>query len=328
MSTVLITGGAGFIGSHLCDSYLELGWNVIALDDLSSGQLRNLTLAHQSANFEFIHGDVTDEPLVDKIIARCDLVVHLAARVGLKWVIESPLKTLETNAKGTEVVLRSAVKHGVLTLIASSSEVYGFSSKFPSSEHDPISFGSPEIGRWSYASSKVYDESLALAYYRERNLPVIVARLFNTVGPRQSARYGMVIPRFVRQALEERPLTVYGDGHQTRCFGHVYDVIDCLTRLMQNPRAAGKVFNVGNPHEIEIRELAKIVIKKTRSASSIELVPFTQAYGDGFEEIMRRLPDIGRARELVGFEPTRSIEQVIEDVIADQDRQTSTATLP
>jgi len=318
VSTILVTGGAGFIGSHLCDVYLKLGWRVLALDDLSTGRLRNLQAAKQSPNFEFVKGDVADEGLVERLVARSDLVVHLAARVGLKLVIESPLKTLETNAKGGETILRQAARRGVLTVIASTSEVYGLTTKFPSGEDDPISLGSPEVGRWSYAASKAYDESLALAHYRESGLPVVVARLFNTVGSRQSTRYGMVIPRFARQALDGKPLTVYGDGRQTRCFGHVADAIDCLIKLTLEPRAWGKVFNIGNPQEIRILELANRILEATESSASIEYVPFGAAYGKGFEEIMRRVPDISRARDLVGFEPRKSLDDVLRDVIEEQ----------
>lgn len=318
MNTVFITGGAGFIGSHLSDAYLADGWKVIVLDDLSTGSLANLEHARRSANFEFIHGDVLDDALVAAAVRRSDLIFHLAARIGLKIVIESPLRTLEANVKGTEVVLRQAAVRGVRTIIASTSEVYGLTTKFPSNEDDPIMFGSPAHGRWSYACSKAYDEFLALAYFRENGLPATVVRLFNTVGPRQSARYGMVLPRFVRQALSGEPLTVYGDGTQTRCFGNVCDVVWALQHLALEPRAAGGIFNLGNPEEITILELARRVLAATRSLSEIQCVTFTSAYGEGFQEIMKRVPDIRKIQSLIGFKPAASIDEIIRAIIESQ----------
>ncbi len=319
MKKILITGGAGFIGSHLSDAYLAAGWNVTAVDDLSTGSRENLAGALGNERFELIEGDVCDDDVTARAMRGCDAVVHLAARIGLKLVIESPLKTLEANVKGTEMVLRHATPLRVPTLIASTSEVYGLATKFPSNEDDPITFGSPTKGRWSYACSKAYDESLALAHHRESGLPAIVVRLFNTVGPRQSTRYGMVLPRFVRQALAGEPLTVYGDGAQTRCFGHVRDVVRGIAALLDEPRAVGDVFNLGNPAEISIRDLAEAVIAATGSTSTIEYTPFDRAYGDGFEEIMKRIPDITKISALVGFRPQDSaIGTIIGDIVAAQ----------
>ena len=327
MSTVLITGGAGFIGSHLSDAYLAAGWKVIALDDLSTGSLFNLRNALQSPNFEFLEGDVCDEALVRAAMSRSDLVVHLAARIGLKLVIESPLKTLETNAKGAEVVLRCATAAQVRIILASTSEVYGLATKLPSHEDDAITFGSPAVGRWSYACSKAYDEFLALALARESGLPVTVVRLFNTVGPRQSARYGMVLPRFVRQALAGEALTVYGNGSQTRCFGYVRDIVWALRTLAAEPRAVGEVFNLGSPEEITILELAHHVIAATQSGSAIEFVPFSKAYSAGFEEIVKRMPDIGKIGALIGFKPSASIDDVIRAVVQSQRDERAVAAL-
>ncbi|MDQ6929240.1 MAG: GDP-mannose 4,6-dehydratase [Candidatus Eremiobacteraeota bacterium] len=318
MNTVFITGGAGFIGSHLTDAYLAAGSKVIVLDNLSTGSLENLRRAQTSPNFEFIEGDLAEEGLVSQAVRRSDLVVHLAARIGLKLVIESPLKTLEANVKGTEVVLACATHARVRTIITSTSEVYGLTVKFPSHEDDPITFGSPKNGRWSYACSKAYDEFLALALFAERGLPVTVVRLFNTVGPRQSARYGMVLPRFVRQALAGEPLTVYGDGSQTRCFGYVADVVWALQKLAAEPRALGEIFNLGNPEEISILDLAHRVLERTQSPSPIEHVPFTSAYGQGFQEIVKRVPDIGKIARLTGFAPHATIDQIIDSVLASQ----------
>lgn len=328
MKTVFITGGAGFIGSHLSDAYLEQGWKVIVLDNLSTGSLQNLDRARSSPDFEFVEGDLADELLVSLAVQRSTLVVHLAARIGLKLVMESPLKTLETNAKGTEVVLKHATQARVRTIVASTSEVYGLTTKFPSHEDDPITFGSPKSGRWSYACSKAYDEFLAFASFAECGLPVTVVRLFNTVGPRQSARYGMVLPRFVRQALAGEPLTVYGDGSQTRCFGYIADVVSALQMLAAEPRAHGEIFNLGNPQEISILDLAKRVITRTNSTSTIEHVPFTSAYGQGFEEIMKRVPDIGKIARLTGFAPKASIDQIIDSVRESQAGEPRHAGIP
>ncbi len=316
MKKILITGGAGFIGSHLSDAYLAAGWHVTAVDDLSTGSRANLADALGHERFDLIEGDVCDDDVMKRAVRGCDAVVHLAARIGVKLVVESPLKTLESNVKGTETVLRHAALLSVPTVIASTSEVYGLATKFPSNEEDPVTFGSPTKGRWSYACSKAYDESLALAHHRESGLPAIVVRLFNTVGPRQSTRYGMVLPRLVRQALAAEPLTVYGDGEQTRCFGHVRDAVRGIVVLLDDPRAIGDVFNLGNPTEISIRDLAAAVIAATGSASVIEYVPFDTAYGEGFEDIMKRIPDISKISALVGFRPQDSaIGTIIGDIV-------------
>ena len=314
MNRVLVTGGAGFIGSTLCDALLARGDEVMAVDNLSSGTLTNLNHAMGHASFTLIEGDVRDARLMERVMADQDAVVHLAARLGLRLVLESPIETIESNVRGTEVVLDAATRHGIRTIVASTSEVYGLATRHPSSESDPITFGPPTRGRWSYACSKAYDEFLALALQRERGLPATVVRLFNTVGPRQSARYGMVLPRFVRQALADEPLTVYGDGSQTRSFCHVLDVLDALTTLIDRPVGVGDVFNIGNPAEISVLELARTVIARTRSASDITFIPFADVFGDGFEEIERRVPDIGKARAELGFFPSRTLESVIDEI--------------
>ncbi len=325
MSTVVITGAAGFVGSHLADAYLAAGWDVVGLDDLSTGRGENLASAAANPNFRLVVGDVCDDALVGEAIANCDLVVHLAARIGLRLVIDSPLRTLESNAKGTEVVIRRATARRVRTIVASTSEVYGLSTRIPSHEDDPIVFGSPVKGRWSYACSKAYDEFLALANYREKGLPATVVRLFNTAGARQTGRYGMVLPRFVRQALAGEPLTVYGDGRQTRCFCSVRDVARALMQISGEPQAVGEVINLGNPQEIEIVELARRVIALTKSTSGIEYVPFDDVFGAGFEEIMRRVPDIRKARALLGFEPRVHLDEIIGDVIGQFATETAAA---
>lgn len=316
MSRVLITGGSGFIGSHLADALLARGHEVTAIDDLSTGVFANLGAASSSDRFTFVEGDVRDTATIDPLVSDHDSVVHLAARIGLQLVVESPLKTMQVNARGTEVVLDAAARHGRRTVVASTSEVYGLSATYPSAESDPITFGSPTRGRWSYACSKAYDEFLALALHRERGLPATVVRLFNTVGPRQSARYGMVLPRFVRQALAGEPLTVYGNGSQTRSFCHIADVVDGLVTLVERPVGTGDVFNIGNPAEISILDLAHKVIAATGSGSVVTFVPFDEVYGEGFEEIQRRIPDIAKARAELGYEPRRSLDSVIAQIAA------------
>jgi UDP-glucose 4-epimerase len=314
---VLVTGGAGFIGSHLCDILLAGGHTALALDDLSTGKLENVAHLQSNPRFSFVQADIRDEAALERAMADCDGVIHLAARIGLKIIVESPLDTIEVNARGTEVVLAVAARWKLPTVIASTSEVYGLTTKFPSVESDPICFGSPTVGRWSYACAKAYDEFYALALHRERGLPVAVARLFNTVGPRQTGFYGMVIPRFVRQALDGEPLTVYGDGSQTRCFCHVSEVVAALSTMLQRmDRIAGEVINLGNPQEISIEALAELVVEMTHSNSGIRHVPFGEAYPAGFAEIMRRVPEISKAGAQLGFAPHLDLRTILTDVIA------------
>ena len=322
---VLVTGAAGFIGSHLTDALLDRGDSVVGLDDLSTGTIQNLASALERDRFTFVRGDIRDPEAVAKAMRSCDAVVHLAARIGMRVVVESPLETLEVNARGAEQILVEAARRKLPTVTASTSEVYGHSTRIPSAESDPIAFGSPTIGRWSYACAKAYDEFYALALHREQGLPVAVARLFNTVGARQTGRYGMVIPRFVAQAQNGDPLTVYGAGSQTRCFCSVHDTTAALISMLDRMHvAAGEVFNIGNPQEITILELAQRVIARTNSESALDFVPFSEAYPAGFEEIMRRVPDISKARRLLGFQPSRSLDDILESVIAN----TATAQIP
>jgi len=318
VSRVLVTGGAGFIGSHLIDRYLERGWDVVALDDLSSGRESNLARALRNPNFRLVVGDVRDEAVVAELVRSADLVLHMAARVGLKLVVQSAVETLGANVDGTQMVLRQAVRYGRKIVVASTSEVYGLATKFPSSEEDPITIGSPTKSRWSYALSKALDESAALAHYREDGLPAIVVRLFNTVGPRQTAHYGMVIPRFVRQALAGEPLTVYGDGTQTRCFGYVGDIVNGIVALTDEPKALGQVINLGNPQETRILDLAQRILTLTASRSPLEFVPYDRAYEANFEEIYRRVPDIAKARELIGFAPRMGLGDILAAVVEEQ----------
>ncbi|MGA8841152.1 MAG: GDP-mannose 4,6-dehydratase [Candidatus Aquilonibacter sp.] len=314
---VLVTGAAGFIGSHLADHLLERGHAVVGLDDLSAGSLDNLVAARNRRGFSFVNGDVRNHIAVDEAMRGCDAVVHLAARIGMQMIVESPLVTLEVNARGTEVVLQAATRAGTPTIIASTSEVYGHSLNFPSREDDPISIGSPTIGRWSYACAKIYDEFYALALRRERELPVVITRLFNTIGARQTGRYGMVIPRLIAQALTHEPLTVYGDGTQTRCFCAVEDVVEVLrTQLERFGTVDGEIFNIGNPVETPILDLAKRIIERTGSSSTIQFIPFSEVYPAGFEEIMRRVPDISKAQRLLQFEPRVSLDETIDAVSA------------
>jgi UDP-glucose 4-epimerase len=313
---VLITGGAGFVGSHLAEALLDRGDEVHVLDDLSTGSIDNI--AHLKANpkFRYTIDTVTNEPLLAELIDRCETVVHLAAAVGVKLIVESPVRTIETNVHGTEVVLKVASKKKRLVLIASTSEVYGKSAKVPFGEDDDLVLGPTSKHRWAYACSKMIDEFLALAYWKERKLPVIIVRLFNTVGPRQTGQYGMVVPNFVRQALANEPITVFGDGTQSRSFTYVGDVVRAMVALINEPRAIGQVFNIGNRTEISIRDLALRIKDMTGSSSPVVTIPYDQAYEAGFEDMPRRVPDIAKIGALIGYAPTVELDEILTRVIA------------
>ncbi len=313
---VLITGGAGFVGSHLAEALLERGDEVSVLDDLSTGSIDNIAHLKSHPNFHYKIDSVTNEPLLAEMIDRCETVIHLAAAVGVKLIVEAPVRTIETNVHGTEVVLKIANKKKRLVLIASTSEVYGKSAVVPFREDADLVLGPTSKHRWAYACSKMIDEFLALAYWKERKLPVIVVRLFNTVGPRQTGQYGMVVPNFVRQALAGEPITVFGDGTQSRSFTYVGDVVRAMVALINEPRAVGQVFNIGNGVEISIADLATRIKELTGSRSSIVTIPYDQAYEAGFEDMPRRVPDISKIRALVGYEPTVQLDEILTRVIA------------
>jgi len=312
---VLITGGAGFIGSHLADAYLERGDEVYVIDDLSTGRIENIQHLKGQPRFHYTIDTVHNHPLTAELVDQCDVVFHLAAAVGVKLIVESPVRTIETNVRGTEVVLSIANKKKKKVLVASTSEVYGLSTDVPFREDGNLVMGATTKGRWSYACSKAIDEFLALAYWREKKLPTVVVRLFNTVGPRQTGQYGMVIPTFVRQALSGRPITVYGDGKQSRCFGYVGDIVGALIKLMDHKDAVGNVFNIGSNEEISILQLAQRVKELTQSKSEIVFVPYDEAYEEGFEDMPRRVPDISKIHNLVGFQPQMGLDGILETVI-------------
>jgi UDP-glucose 4-epimerase len=314
----LITGGAGFIGSHLSDLLIEHGHSVHVLDDLSTGAIENIRHLKHDRRFGYTIGSAENHAVVAELVDEADVVVHLAAAVGVTLVVESPVRAIETNVHGTEVVLKYANKKKRPVLIASTSEVYGKSQAIPFKEDGDMQMGAPDMGRWAYACSKAIDEFLAMAYWRERALPTTVVRLFNTVGPRQTGSYGMVVPRLVRQALAGEPLTVYGDGRQTRCFCHVVDVVQALFALATEERAYGNVFNIGATAEISILDLARSIIDVTDSKSEISLIPYGEAYGEGFEDMYRRVPDTTKIRDLIDWRPTRTLQDVIQDVVACQ----------
>jgi UDP-glucose 4-epimerase len=318
---VLITGGSGFIGSHLTDRLLADGHHVIALDNLSTGNLGNIEASGRHPRFRFVQGSVLDELLVDELVNDCSLVVHLAAAVGVKLIVEKPLRSLTTNIRGSEIVIEAAHRYRRKILIASTSEIYGKNSSGPLDENADRILGSPAVARWAYSAAKGIDEVLAYAYYKERGLPVIVVRLFNTVGPRQSAAYGMVIPRFVRQAVAGTPVTVFGDGLQTRCFCHVTDVVEALTGLLGEEAAVGDVFNVGASYEISILDLAHKIIERTASNSPVELIPYDEAYESGFEDMERRVPDTTKLNALLGWVPHLSLDDVLDDAIEEAARE-------
>jgi UDP-glucose 4-epimerase len=316
MSRSLITGGAGFVGSHLAEELLRRGEEVFVIDDLSTGRIDNIESLKPNPKFHYAIDSVHNEPVLAELIDRCDVVYHLAAAVGVKLIVESPVNTIETNVHGTEVVLKLANKKKKKVLITSTSEVYGKSTSVPFREDQDLVLGPTTKGRWSYACSKAIDEFLAIAYWHEKRLPVVIVRLFNTVGPRQTGRYGMVIPNFVQQALNGEPITVFGDGTQSRAFGYVGDVVRALADLARHPQAVGEVFNIGNTNEITMNALAELIKQMTGSKSEITHIPYDQAYEQGFEDMPRRVPDISKIQRLISYQPTVDLEQILERVIA------------
>lgn len=312
----LVLGGAGFIGSHLTDALLARGEEVTILDDLSTGKYENVAHWDGHERFHLVIGSILNETLVDKLMERCDVVFHLAAAVGVELIIRKPLESLITNIRGSEIVLEMAHRYRKKVLITSTSEIYGKNQNGPLREEDDRVLGSPLKSRWSYSTSKAVDEILAFIYWKEKGLPTVIVRLFNTVGPRQSGAYGMVIPRFVGYALEEKPLLVYGNGKQSRCFLHVHDAVGALLKLIDHTESAGQAFNLGSQEEVSIEELARKVIRLTGSHSSIQLVPYDEAYEEGFEDMPRRVPDISKLEKLIGFHPTKNLDQIIQDVIS------------
>ena len=314
MTKYLVTGGAGFIGSHLSEALVARGDKVVVLDNLSTGVSHNLDALIGNPNFDFIAGSILDANLVENLIATCDHVLHMAAAVGVFTIVDKPLESLTTNLRGTENILESASKHSKPVLIASSSEVYGKNGGGPLHEESDRIVGSPLKSRWSYSEAKAIDESMAIFYHLEKGLPVRLVRFFNTVGPRQVGRYGMVVPRFVEAALQGNPLSVYGNGTQSRCFCHVYDAVAAVLALIDSEKAIGQVFNVGNDGEITIGELAKKVISSLDSTSSIEMIPYEDAYGTGFEDMQRRIPDISKIEHTVGWGPRLNLETIIQDI--------------
>ncbi len=324
MSKFLVTGGAGFIGSHLVDALVAQGHSVVVLDDLSTGRHDNLRQHAGSTNVEFVLGSILNDALVDDVVRRSDAVLHLAAAVGVNLIVERPLESLATNIRGSEIVLEKCHKYGRKVLVTSTSEIYGKNTSDALNEEDDRILGSPLKTRWSYSEAKAIEEVLAHAYWREKGLPTVIVRLFNTVGPRQVGHYGMVVPRLVEQALKGMPLTVFGSGEQTRCFCHVSDVVVALLGLVNSTEAEGKVFNVGSRSEISIRGLAEKVLEVTGSSSEIVLIPYDEAYETGFEDMQRRRPDTTRLHDLLGWEPTLDLDRIVRDVAADVEGRLAT----
>ena len=316
----LITGGAGFIGSHLADLLLDRGDQVIALDNLSTGRHQNIEHLLGRPDFEFVLGSILNADLVDDVVGRCDTVFHLAAAVGVDLIVKHPLESLATNIRGSETVFEKTHKHDKRILVTSTSEIYGKNTSDRLHEDDDRILGSPLKSRWSYSEAKAIDEILAYTYWKEKGLETVIVRLFNTVGPRQTGSYGMVIPRFVSQAVKGEPITVYGDGSQTRCFCFVGDVVQALVDLTEHPEAYGKVFNVGGTTEISMSDLALRIIELSDSHSKLRYVSYEDAYEEGFEDMQRRVPDTGRAHQLMGFQPTVDLDEIIRLVVAEQRR--------
>jgi UDP-glucose 4-epimerase len=312
---VLITGGAGFIGSHLAERLLSRGDEVHLLDDLSTGSIENIVLIKNHPNLTYHIDTIRNYRLTAEVVDMCDIVYHLAAAVGVRLIVESPVSTIETNIRGTDIVLSLAAKKRKRVVITSTSEVYGKRNKVPFCEDDDLVMGPTNKGRWSYACSKAIDEFLAIAYWKEKRVPTVIVRLFNTVGPRQTGRYGMVIPNFVQQALTGQDITVYGDGTQTRCFTHVSDVVEALIAVAEHPQAVGEVYNIGSDHEISMLDLAERIKYITESASNIVFVPYDEAYEAGFEDMMRRVPDISKIRALIGYQPRIDLDSMLASII-------------
>jgi UDP-glucose 4-epimerase len=310
----LITGGAGFIGSHLAGKLLNSGCQVSVIDDLSTGSMMNIHHLKHEPGFQYVIDSVMNRPLLAELVDDCDVIFHLAAAVGVRLIVESPVRTLHTNVRATDLVLEVASKKKKKVLITSTSEVYGKSERIPFRESDDLVIGPPCCGRWSYACSKALDEFLAIAYNRERQVPVVIVRLFNTVGPRQTGTYGMVLPRFVLQALRNEPITIYGDGTQTRCFGWVGDVVGALVKLAHIPAAESLVFNIGSDEEVSINRLAQVVKEVTGSHSPLQYIPYEEAYGKDFEDMPRRVPDLTRIRTTIGYAPTKMLREIVEAV--------------
>ena len=317
---ILITGGAGFVGSHLADKLIGEGHEITVIDDLSTGRYSNVEHLDGEKNFRLIIDTVLNEKLMEELVRETDRVYHMASAVGVKLIMEHPVKTIETIFRGTDVVLGFCSRYRKRVLIPSTSEVYGKGATVPFREEDDLLTGSTDKHRWAYACAKTLDEFLALAHWKETRLPVVVVRLFNTVGPRQTGQYGMVVPNFVKFALMDKPLYVHGDGTQSRCFGHVYDVVEGLTKVIETPECFGQVVNLGNAEEVTIKGLAEKTIEMTKSRSEILYIPYEEAYGEGFEDMQRRVPSLEKAERLVGYQPTRTLETIINDV-AEQFRE-------
>ena len=314
---ILITGGAGFIGSHLTDRLLTDGYQVKVLDDLSTGRLENINQYKSNSKSEYVNGSVLNQGLLESTVKDVDYIFHLAAAVGVFNIVNHPLSSLVTNIRGTENILEAALKKNIPVFLSSSSEVYGKNTSDSLKESDDRILGSPTTLRWSYSEAKAIDETLAFAYWTEKKLPTRIVRFFNTVGPRQVGAYGMVIPRFVSMALKNEPITIYGNGEQTRCFGHVYDVIDAVISVAFSDKTIGKVINIGNNFEISMNDLARKIIEETGSKSEVKYIPYSEAYGDGFEDMERRVPNIDLIKSLTGWQPKRDLTQIIKDIVED-----------
>ncbi|MEA2103233.1 MAG: GDP-mannose 4,6-dehydratase [Candidatus Cloacimonadota bacterium] len=312
---ILITGGAGFIGSYLAEKLLDQGHYVIIIDNLSTGKLSNIRHIYKNANLEVHIDTIFNQKLIQDCVKKCDQIYHLAAAVGVMFIVDNPVETIETNVSGSEVMIKLANKYKKKIFIASTSEVYGKVDELPFKEDSNRVYGPTTIRRWSYAESKAIDEFLALAYWHEKKLPVVIGRLFNTVGPRQSGQYGMVVPRFVQQALLDHPITVYGDGEQTRCFTYVEDIVGAIINLMTEEKCVGQIFNIGTNQEISIMELAKKVKKLTNSSSVIKKISYAEAYEEGFEDMRKRAPDISKLKKYVGFKPKVELDEILKKVI-------------